>query len=104
MDRETFQTHKALLYDEPIPLEVAVDLSVAGVSAAWSQSFERSGGCEPNLLLVASGDYHLAEKIVSGLPLTMRCIAVIPASWLDPDAWLIGNIHSPAFWVGSEGA
>lgn len=104
MDRQSFQDHQAILYDEPTPLAVAVDLSVAGVETAWSASFDHSGGHEPNLLLVSPDDYHLAEKIVSGLPLTMKCIVVIPAAWLSPDAWLLGNIHAPGSWFGSEGA
>lgn len=93
-----------ILYDKPAPMDVSVDLSFAGVVGAWERSYELSGGLEPQLLLVSPSDYHLAEQIISKLPLTMKCISVVVARWLEHDAWILGNVNSPGAWVGSEGA
>lgn len=102
--REKFVSVGAMLYQNPRPLEVSVDLSLAGVSYAWALSYEATGKV-PQILLVAPGGYHDAERIVSHLqgPLLTN-LAVIVASWLDPDAWLLGNVDAPGGWVGSEGA
>lgn len=110
MNRRDFLDHGArltgamMLYDKPAALGVSVDISIAGIAAAWANSAQLSGGLEPQLLLISPSNYHLAEWIISGLPLHMKCLAVVQAHWLEPDAWLLGNVNAPGGWVGSEGA
>lgn len=82
---------------------VDMDISVAGIRAAWKRSFQVSA-CEPNMVIVSPGDYHDAEKAISYLAGRMKLLNVIIGDNVPRDTWAVGCSYKPDSFVGSRGA